>query len=159
MQKYRYCIRIGYGLFLISLTVSSQSAVKSPEERRSTIHLAEKLLDRSVSLAGKDLLENIGDPFAIAPVKVVEVTAPEKKVEKSLSPQELIPLLANGVKPNGIVEFGGEYYLLLRDTKVKSGGSVPVMYQNVEYNLEIVNVLRNGYSLGFEGAEVGIKLK
>ena len=152
--------RISGALALAALIAfAAQSAVKTPEERQSKIELAEQLLDRNVELADEGLLADVGNPFSALPVKVVVEKVIEEIVQKTLSPQELIPLLANSVKPTGIVVVGGEYYLLLKNSKVKSGGSLPVKYQDVEYNLEIVNVLRNGYSLGFEGAEVEIKLK
>jgi len=42
---------------------------------------------------------------------------------------------------------------------VKSGEVVPVMYKNKRYNLEITDVLRNGYNLRFRDAELEVKLK
>ena len=144
----------------IAVAVPCIAAVNSPEERQSKIEAADKLLNSKVEIAGKDLLERIGDPFAALPVKIVVKKKAPKPVEKNtLTPQELIPLLANNVKPTGIVAVGGEYILLLPNGRVKSGNSIPVEYLGIEYNLEITSVLRNGYNLRFEGAEMKIKLK
>ncbi len=159
MELDRYIRKLGAFTLVGLIALGAESAVKSPEERQSKIGLAERLLDRNVELADEILLADLGNPFSVLVVEVVVEEVVVEIVEETLSPQELIPLLANNVKPIGIIAVGGEYYLLLKNAKVKAGGSVPVMYQDVEYNLEIVNVLRSGYSLGFEGAEVEIKLK
>lgn len=151
---------MGFGALLGASAFAplGQSAVNTPEERREKIEIAEKLLDRNVVLADEGLVAMIGDPFAVLPKPIVrKVEKPKEEVV--LTESELIPLLANNVKPAGIVAIGGEYYLLLKNSKLKSGDSVPVKYQEVEYNLEIVNVLRNGYSLRLGDAEVEIKLK
>ena len=80
-------------------------------------------------------------------------------VDKNLPPHELIPLLAENVNPTGIFAIGGEYYLMFKEEKVKAGGVLPIMYQEKEYNLEIVSVFRNAYSLRLGDAELEIKLK
>lgn len=144
-------------LILMSATIS-YSAVKSPEERKEKIELSEKLLDRKIVLLNEETIAVLGDPFSVSPI-VVEVEEVIVEVEKNLSAQELMPVLAKSVNPTGIFSIGGEYYLMFKEMRVKSGGSVPVKYQDVEYNLEIVNVLRNGYSLRYGDAEVEIKLK
>lgn len=160
MELDRYIRKLGAFALVGLIALGAESAVKSPEERQSKIELAERLLDRHVELADESLLADLGNPFSVLVVKVVvEEVVVEVVEETTLSPQELIPLLANDVKPIGIIAVGGEYYLLLKNSRVKAGDSVPVTYQDVEYNLEIVNVLRSGYALGFEGAEVEIKLK
>ena len=143
-------------LILMSATIS-YSAVKSPEERKEKIELSEKLLDRKIVLLNEETIAVLGDPFSVSPIVVEEEVIVE--VEKNLSAQELMPVLAKSVNPTGIFSIRGEYYLMFKEMRVKSGGSVPVKYQDVEYNLEIVNVLRNGYSLRYGDAEVGIKLK
>jgi hypothetical protein len=142
-------------LILMSATIS-YSAVKSPEERKEKIELSEKLLDRKIVLLNEETIAVLGDPFSVSPIVEEEVIV---EVEKNLSAQELMPVLAKSVNPTGIFSIGGEYYLMFKEMRVKSGGSVPVKYQDVEYNLEIVNVLRNGYSLRYGDAEVEIKLK
>jgi len=140
---------------ILAFATISYSAVNSPEERKDKIELSKRLLDRKVVLLTEETITLVGDPFSVF-LKVVEAIV---VVEESLSAQELMPILARNVKPTGIFAIGGEYYLMFKEMKIKSGGSVPVKYQNVEYNLEIVNVLRNGYSLRFGDAEVEIKLK
>lgn len=159
MELDRYIRKLGAFALVGLIALGAESAVKSPEERQSKIELAERLLDGNVELADKSLLAELGNPFSALVVKIVVEEVVVEIVEETLSPQELIPLLANNVKPIGIIAVGGEYYLLLKNSRVKAGDSVPVTYQDVEYNLEIVNVLRSGYALGFEGAEVEIKLK
>ena len=140
---------------ILAFATISYSAVKSPEERKDKIELSKRLLDRKIVLLTEETITLVGDPFSVS-LKVVEGIV---VVEESLSAQELMPILARNVKPTGIFAIGGEYYLMFKEMKIKSGGSVPVKYQNVEYNLEIVNILRNGFSLRFGDAEVEIKLK
>ena len=148
----------GFLAFVIILMPASigYSAVKSPDERKEKIELSKKLLDRIVIPLTEEAIVLVGDPFSVTR-KVVEETIVE--VDESLSAQELMQILAKNVKPTGIFAVGGAYYLIIKETRVKSGESVPVRYQNIEYNLKIVNVLRNGYSLRLGDAEVAIKLK
>lgn len=148
----------GFLAFVIILMLASigYSAVKSPDERKEKIELSKKLLDRIVIPLTEEAIVLVGDPFSVTR-KVVEEAIVE--VDESLSAQELMPILAKNVKPTGIFAVGGAYYLIFKEIRVKSGESVPVMYQNIEYNLKIVNVLRNGYSLRLGDAEVAIKLK
>ena len=80
-------------------------------------------------------------------------------VEEKVSAHELIPILAEYVNPIGIVAVWGEYYLIFNQDKVKSGGAISIEYKKKKYNLEIVRVIRNAYSLRFEDAEIEIKLK
>ena len=148
----------GFLAFVIILMPASigYSAVKSPDERKEKIELSKKLLDRIVIPLTEEAIVLVGDPFSVTR-KVVEETIVE--VDESLSAQELMQILAKNVKPTGIFAVGGAYYLIIKETRVKSGESVPIRYQNIEYNLKIVNVLRNGYSLRLGDAEVAIKLK
>ncbi len=141
----------------VALVHIGESAAKSPEERLAKIETAAKLLDRSVVVVGENTVAMIRDPFGLAP-EPIEVV--EEVVEiKELSPQELMPLLAKNVKPTGIFSTGGVYYLMFKEEKLTSGGIIPVVYQDKEYNLEIVSVVRNAFSLRFGDAELDIKLK
>lgn len=155
MRLSKYLKSLSALALILAFVTIGYSAVKSPEERKEKIELSKRLLDRKVVLLNEETIALLGDPFSVS-LKVVEAIV---VAEKSLSAQELMPILAKSVKPTGIFAIGEEYYLMFKESKVKSGGFVPVKYQNVEYNLEIVNVLLNRYSLRFGDAEVEIKLK
>lgn len=143
------------------LATAAESVVKEPEVRQEKIELAAKLLAKKPVLLGEEMIELAGNPFKAEekPVIVVEEEVVEVVVEEEIPAAELIPLLAENVNPTGIFSIGGECYLMFKEDKVKSGEVVPVMYKNKEYNLEITNVLRNGYNLRFQDAELEIKLK
>jgi len=133
------------------------SVVKEPEERQAKIKIANQLLSKKVVLPEDELIASIGDPFAVSPDE--EVVVAEEVVEEKVSAKELIPLLAKNVNPTGVFTIGGEYYLMFKEDKVKAGETIAVLYKNKEYNLKIVNVLRNAFSLRLEDAELEIKLK
>jgi len=143
-------------LLMLGIATSGYSVVKEPEVRKAKIEIAKRLLSKRVVLPDEKLIVAIGDPFDVSK-EVVEVV--EEVVEEKVSAHELIPLLAKNVNPTGIFTIGGEYYLMFKEDKVKSGGTISVEYKNTEYNLEIVRVLRNAYSLRLEDAEIEIKLK
>ncbi len=134
------------------------AVVKEPEVRLEKIEFGKKLLAKKVVLPEPELIAQIGDPFGVAIEKEEEVVE-EVIVDTNLPPHELIPLLARNVNPTGIFAIGGEYYLMFKEEKVKAGGVIPVVYQNKEYNLEIVSVLRNAFNLRLEDAELEVKLK
>jgi len=142
------------------LATTAVAVVKEAEIRQETIEIAVKLLAKEPVLLDEEMIELAGNPFKAEerPIIVV-VEEVEEVVEEEISAAELIPLLAENVNPTGILSIGGEYYLMFKEDKVKSGGVVPVMYKNKQYNLEITNVLRNGYNLRFQDAELEIKLK
>ena len=143
-------------LLMLGIATSGYSVVKEPEVRKAKIEIAKRLLSKRVVLPDEKLIVAIGDPFDVSN-EVIEVV--EEVVEEKVSAHELIPLLAKNVNPTGIFTIGGEYYLMFKEDKVKSGGTISVEYKNDEYNLEIVRVLRNAYSLRLEDAEIEIKLK
>ncbi len=131
-------------LLMLGIATSGYSVVKEPEVRKAKIEIAKRLLSKRVVLPDEKLIVAIGDPFDVSN-EVIEVV--EEVVEEKVSAHELIPLLAKNVNPTGIFTIGGEYYLMFKEDKVKSGGTISVEYKNAEYNLEIVRVLRNAYSL------------
>ena len=141
---------------MLGIATSGYSVVKEPEVRKAKIEIAKRLLSKRVALPDEKLLVAIGDPFDVSK-EVIEVV--EEVVEEKVSAHELIPLLAENVNPTGILTIGGEYYLMFKEDKVKSGGTISVEYKKTKYNLEIVRVLRNAYSLRLEDAEIEIKLK
>ena len=143
----------------LCLASAAEAVVKAPEVRQEKIALAAVLLDKSPDLLTEEVIASKGDPFKAIEKPVVVVEKVEEVVEEEISAEELIPLLAENVTPTGIFSIGGEYYLMFKEDKVRAGGIVPVMYKNKEYNLEITNVLRNGYNLRFQDAELEIKLK
>ena len=143
-------------LLMLGIATSGYSVVKEPEVRKAKIEIAKRLLSKRVALPDEKILVAIGDPFDVSK-KVIEVV--EEVVEEKVSAHELIPLLAENVNPTGILTVGGEYYLMFKEDKVKSGGTISVEYKKTKYNLEIVRVLRNAYSLRLEDAEIEIKLK
>lgn len=138
------------------MATSGFSIVEDPEMRRAKIEIATRLLSKGIELPDKVYLAAIGDPFGVAVEEPIELV---EEVEEVSSPQELIPLLANSVNPTGIFEINGEYYLMFKEDKLKSGSEIDVVYRNKQYNLEIVKILRNAYSLRLEDAELEIKLK
>ncbi len=143
-------------LLMLGIATSGYSVVKEPEVRKAKIEIAKRLLSKRVALPDEKILVAIGDPFDVSK-EVIEVV--EEVVEEKVSAHELIPLLAENVNPTGILTIGGEYYLMFKEDKVKSGGTISVEYKKTKYNLEIVRVLRNAYSLRLEDAEIEIKLK
>lgn len=143
-------------LLLLGFATSGYPVVKEPEVRKGKIEIANRLLSKRVELPDEKLIVSIGDPFDVIKEKVEVV---EEVIEEKISAQDLIPLLAKNVIPTGIFTIGGEYYLMFKEDKVKSGESISVEYKGSEYNLEIVKVLRNAYSLRLEDAEIEIKLK
>ena len=141
------------------LATLAEAVVKTPEVRQEKIELAASLLARSPNVLTEEAIAAKGDPFEAEEMPVIIVEEVEEVVDEKISAAELIPLLAESVAPTGIFSIGGEHYLVFKEDKVRAGEIVPVMYKNKEYNLEITNVLRNGYNLRFQDVELEIKLK
>ncbi|MAM92545.1 MAG: hypothetical protein CMI15_13900, partial [Opitutaceae bacterium] len=133
--------------------------VKEPEHRQEKIELAARLLAKEPVLLGEEMIASVGDPFKTEEKPEVVAEEVVEVAEKEIPAAELIPLLAENVNPTGIFSIGGDCYLMFKEDKVKSGEIVPVVYNKKKYMLEITNVLRNGYNLRFQDAELEIKLK
>ena len=141
------------------LATAGESVVKEPEHRQEKIELAARLLAKEPVLLGEEMIASVEDPFKTEEKPVVVAEEVLEVAEKEIPAAELIPLLAENVNPTGIFSIGGDCYLMFKEDKVKSGEIVPVVYNKKEYMLEITNVLRNGYNLRFQDAELEIKLK
>ena len=135
------------------------SVVKAPEVRQEKIDLAIKILSKEPILLDEKLIASAGNPFEVEQKPAIVLEEIEEVAAEEISAAELMPLLAESVNPTGIFAIGGEYYLMFKEDKVKSGGVIPVMHKGKEYDLEISHVLRNGYSLRFQDAELEVKLK
>ena len=141
------------------LATLTEAVVKTPEVRQEKIELAASLLAKASDVLTEEVIASKGDPFKAEERPVIVVEEVEEAAQEEIPAAELIPLLAEYVVPTGIFSIGDDYYLMFKEGKVKAGGIVPVMYKNREYHLEIMNVLRNGYNLRFQDAELEIKLK
>lgn len=138
---------------------AADANIMSKEERSQAFALARSLVDRSVKPVEADRLALAPAPFSknLGIQKAVEEGPEATRVVAA--PADLLPRLANQLKPTGIFVFGGEYYLVFKEKKVKAGAAVAVPYENNEYTVVISDIRHTHYTVTYGGSELQLKLK
>jgi len=131
----------------------------SKEERVASLELAHALIDRAVKPVEPERLALAPAPFS--PDLGIKRVADEgpAAARSTVAPDELLPKLASQLKPTGIFAFGGEYYLVFKEKKVKAGSEVAVPYENNEYTVVISEISHARYTVSYGGSELQLKLK
>lgn len=155
MSRNKRILTVMLGALLWGCSV--YGVVRPVDERKEIIDTAKELLDRKVRPVERATVEKIGNPFVM--VVVEEAVEEEINEEIPLSNSELVEILADFLKPNGIMALGGDYYLIFEERKVKTGHSIPVNYDGKKYKLTIDSIERNAYTIRLADAVLRIKLK
>lgn len=138
---------------------SADANIMSKEERAQAFELARSLVDRSVAPVEADRLALAPAPFS-RNLGIEKAVAENPRSARSVvSPADLLPKLAHQLNPTGIFVFGGEYYLVFKEKKVKAGAAVAVPYENNEYTVVISDIRHTHYTVAYGGSELQLKLK
>jgi hypothetical protein len=112
-----------------------KSDIAPVKARADIIASAEAILTRRTSLSD-ELPANIKNPFN----PQADDSDKNTQVKVSRSGRELIAVLAAQLMPTGSAELAGERFLLLGQRKVKVGDHVPILFENVQYDVEIAAI-------------------
>ncbi|MDQ8186101.1 hypothetical protein [Pelagicoccus sp. SDUM812002] len=128
----------------------------SAEDRAEKLGEIRKLLSDSVRPIDESLVEKAPSPFVPDSGKKVVV---EEKVEVVLTDEELLKELSNYVNPTGIFMFGGEFYLIFKEKKLKMGSGLGITYNGAEYSVNITEITGSTYKISRGDSELQLKLK
>lgn len=121
-----------------------RSDINTPAARAAVLTRAEKLLKRNTDLS-EALPSEMRNPF------VAEATepAPDARSKSSLprDDRERVAFLAGLLSPTGAAERDGEQFLLFGQRKVKVGETLPVAFENAQFDLEIVAIERGTFTV------------
>lgn len=134
-----------------AVPIVSQSAppeVAAPSKRLVTLELAAKL----TKLPSEDSLkvpDNVRNPFNPAAAVSSDV-----RVNRPASDAELLGLLMEQLNPTGTLMFGDSPILLLGQKKVKLTEHLTLYFDGVPYDVELVGIDRNSFTLRLNKADV-----
>jgi hypothetical protein len=111
---------------------AGKADVLAPKPRSVIMSNAASILTRRDSLT-EEIPVGVKNPFNPA----ADDSADRAKVKVVRSEKELISLLASQLLPTGSAERDGARFLLLGQRKVKVGDHVPILFENVQYDVEI----------------------
>jgi hypothetical protein len=119
------------------------------------------VVERAVSMAKPtnidqaQLTEPVRNPFSAAPVDSRDLRS-----NRPTNDKELLAVLADQLQPTGVMGREGSMVLLLKGQKgVKVNEKLTVSFDGVGYDVEVVDIDRNNFSLRYNQAEVTRPIK
>lgn len=147
-MKTRY-LAISVSLMLgFAAAKAAPSDIAPPQKRAVTVEMAEHL----AKLSTEDLTApaDIRNPFNAASEGKIEVI-----LNRPSSDKELLALLADQLKPTGVMGREDSLVLLLKGQKgVKVGDKLTLSFDGTPYTVEVIEVSTTNFSLRFNQAEI-----
>ncbi|MBD5781809.1 hypothetical protein IEN85_20075 [Pelagicoccus sp. NFK12] len=128
----------------------------SAEARMKALDDIQETLNNKVLPIEEELIAVAPSPFVPDSGKKVVV---EEEVEVVLTDEELLKELANYVNPTGIFMFGGEFYLIFKEKKLKVGSELGITYNGANYSVVITEITGSTYKISRGDSELQLKLK
>ena len=135
--------------------LSAHGAIYSLEERKKMIENGRRVLEREVIFVDEDIVNRLAVVFG----DMTGIVEDEEETPVKVSPDRLIYELAKQIHPTGVFSVNGDYYLILKEKRIKAGNYMPVRYLGREYNVLLSKVVRNAFSIKMGEQELQIKLK
>jgi len=144
-------------LLMISLSGATMfGAIYSVEDRKKMVEDGRRVLGREVVFVEENLANRLAVAFGDETGLFVEV---EEEIPDEVAPDQLIYKLAEQIHPTGVFSVNGDFYLILKERRIKAGSYMPVRYLGREYNVLLSDVVRNAFSIKVGEQEIQIKLK
>lgn len=128
----------------------------SSEKRIESLDAVRKLLSNEVRPVESAMLERASSPFV---PNLGNVVIAEEEEEVVLSDEELLTALSDYINPTGIFMFGGEFYLIFKEKKLKIGSELRVNFNGGEYTVTISDITGSTYKVRRGESELQLKLK
>lgn len=152
-----------------SLVAAGPRADVLPSARRSaTMDLAARF---SKEPPAPSLPEDAVNPFSpptfLAPdpeearamAEAAARRATQAPVSRPTTDRELLTIVAQQLRPNGVVSMGGELILMLGGRKLRSGDKLPVTYEGQTFNLTLSAIERTQFTLRLNRDEITRPIK
>ncbi|MBK9992213.1 MAG: hypothetical protein IPP19_16180 [Verrucomicrobia bacterium] len=147
-MKIRSLAVLVFLMFGFAAAKAAPSDIAPPQKRAVTVETAEHL----AKLATDDLTApaDIRNPFNAASEGRIEVV-----LNRPASDKELLAILADQLKPTGVMGREDALVLLLKGQKgVKVGDRLTLSFDGTPYTVELIEVTRTNFSLRFNQAEI-----
>ncbi len=154
MKEYRKICFVFSVLFVLSNV--SHAAIMSAEMRAESLDEIRNVLANKVRPIDEETASRKLNPFVPDSGKQVVV---EDDVEVVLSDDELLLELSNYVNPTGIFMFGGEFYLVFKEKKLKVGSEFGIKFNGTDYGVTVTEITGSTYKIRRGDSELQLKLK
>nr|WP_221774699.1 hypothetical protein [Pelagicoccus albus] len=125
----------------------------SPEERLEKLEKIGEALATEVRPVEPDLLSVAPSPFS-ANLGHKEIEVIEEVKEVVLTDDQVLEALADQIKPSGVFNLGGEYFLMFKDGRRGSGSQLKVSLNDSEYIVLLSDITGVTYQLRYKTAEL-----
>lgn len=150
--------RIHTALVLALVTSSSvDAAIMSSEVRAEKLGAIRALVSADVVQVEDSLLSVAPSPFS--PDLGIRSEEEPEMGTLALSDDELLEALSEHVSPTGIFMFGGEFYLIFKEKRLKVGSNLDVPFDGSDYSVTITEITGSTYRIRRGDAELQLKLK
>lgn len=138
--------------------VCASAQIMSNEVRAKKVSDATELLNNKVKPIDADRFAHAVSPFT-SDLGKVNVAKVESVAEENLTDGELLNVLSGYVNPTGIFLFGGDFYLIFKEKKLKVGSALDIVYKGNEYTVTVAEITGSTYTLQYGESELQLKLK
>lgn len=143
------------GLFLASASLA-QAAIMSAETRAKNLADIRGVVINDVRPLSEEIVSTAPSPFVPDSGETIVV---EEEVEIVLTEDELLAELSKYINPTGIFMFGGEFYLIFKEKKLKVGSELGIKFNGANYSVMITEITGSTYKVRRGDSELQLKLK
>ncbi len=143
------------GLLLASANLA-QAAIMSAETRAKNLADIRGVIINDVRPLSAEIVSAAPSPFVPDSGETIVV---EEEVEIVLTEDELLNELSKYINPTGIFMFGGEFYLIFKEKKLKVGSELGIKFNGASYSVMITEITGSTYKVRRGDSELQLKLK
>lgn len=149
----KYILLILSAGVLATLCVGAPTDIQPPQKRATVVDTA-SLLAKNASAEEMQIPDDIRNPFNPSAM------ADNRVVVKAGSDKELLAILADQLKPTGVMGLGDNLELLLKGQKpVKVNEKLTLSFDGINYDVEVIAIDRINFSLRYNQAEITRPIK
>lgn len=159
----------GLGLvFLTAPAVAQKSDLTTPQDRRTAVELAGKLLKpRELAALPQEIVVPFNpsgfdqpDPEEVkAQMAAAAAAAAAGATARPAGDRGVLEALADKLAPSGTAVIGGDPILLFGQKKLKVGDRLTITFEGVDYTLDITAIGRTTYTLRLNTEEITRPIK
>jgi hypothetical protein len=139
---------------MLQVATAVPSDILPPHKRAASVDLAGRLA-KSAEPEGAQVLDDLKNPFN--PSAEAHVDA---KLVRPTSDKELLTALADQLRPTGVMGREDALVLLLKGQKgVKLNDKLTLSFDGAAYDVEVIAIDRNSFSLRYNQAEITRPIK
>lgn len=156
------------GFVVCGLRAAPLSDISSPDTRRTSVELAQRLAKPSLPEALPSNLVQPFNPIAFSQPDAEELraiaaaraaAAASAAESKPSTDRELLQLIAERITPSGTLILGGEPMLIFGQKRLRVGDRLTVTYDGQDYDIELTAIDRIAFTIRLNHDEITRQIK